>query len=56
MVAGREEEELAALCDRVLILKDGKVAPELAAPVGSGAINESVYSRTARPLRPVQGL
>jgi ribose transport system ATP-binding protein len=55
LVASGDEEELAALCDRVLIVKDGTVGAELTAPLGAGAIAESIYSRAARPLRQVQG-
>jgi ribose transport system ATP-binding protein len=56
LVASGDEEELAALCDRVLIMKDGVLGTELAAPVSAGAIAESVYTRATRPLRTVQGL
>jgi ribose transport system ATP-binding protein len=55
LVASGDEEELAALCDRVLIIKNGTVGTELSAPLSPGAIAESVYSRAVRPLRPVQG-
>ena len=55
LVASGDEEELAALCDRVLILKNGTVGAELSAPLSAGSIAESTYSRAVRPLRPVQG-
>ena len=54
LVASGDEEELAALCDRVLIVKNGTVGTELIAPLKAGAIGEAVYSRAIRPLRPVQ--
>ncbi len=55
LVASGDEEELAALCDRVLIIKNGTVGTELSAPLKAGAIGEAIYSRAVRPLRPVQG-
>jgi ribose transport system ATP-binding protein len=55
LVASGDEEELAALCDRVLIMKNGTVGTELSAPLKAGAIGEAIYSRAVRPLRPVQG-
>jgi ribose transport system ATP-binding protein len=55
LVASGDEEELSALCDRVLILKNGTVGAELSAPLSGGSIAESTYSRAVRPLRPVQG-
>jgi ribose transport system ATP-binding protein len=55
LVASGDEKELAALCDRVLIIKNGAVSTELSAPLKAGAIGEAIYSRAVRPLRPVQG-
>ncbi|HEX4255251.1 MAG TPA: ATP-binding cassette domain-containing protein, partial [Streptosporangiaceae bacterium] len=55
LVASGDEEELAALCDRVLIMKNGTIGAELSAPLQAGVIAESIYSRAVRPLRSVQG-
>ena len=52
LVASGDEEELAALCDRVLIVKNGTIGAELAAPVSAGAIGESVYSAGPDGLNP----
>ena len=53
LVAGSDENELSLLCDRVLVLRDGTVADELAGPVEPDDIVHATFASTARPgLRP----
>ncbi len=53
LVAGGDENELSLLCDRVLVLRDGEVAAELAGPVAPDDIVHATFaSASRRELRP----
>jgi len=45
LVATTETQDLAAVCDRVIILDDGAITRELRAPVTSHTILDAVYGR-----------
>ncbi|WP_018505426.1 sugar ABC transporter ATP-binding protein [Parafrankia discariae] len=53
LVAGSDENELALLCDRVLVFRDGRVAEELTGDITTDAIITATFaSGTRRALRP----
>jgi ABC-type sugar transport system ATPase subunit len=53
LVAGADENELSLLCDRVLIVRDGRVADELIGDFGPDDIVHRTYaSSLRRALRP----
>lgn len=53
LVAGSDENELALLCDRVLILRDGHVTDELTGPLDPDDIVHRIFSVNPRKsLRP----
>ena len=53
LVAGSDENELALLCDQVLVFRDGRVAEHLAGTVTSDAIVTATFAAGARrALRP----
>ncbi|WP_242666097.1 sugar ABC transporter ATP-binding protein [Parafrankia irregularis] len=53
LVAGSDENELALLCDRVLVLRDGAVAEELTDRISPDAIVAATFTSAARQaLRP----
>ncbi|KPM54045.1 ABC transporter [Frankia sp. R43] len=53
LVAGSDENELALLCDRVLVLRDGAVAEELTDRISPDAIVAATFASAARQaLRP----
>lgn len=48
IVAGADENELALLCDRVLIFESGEVAQELSGHIGPDEIVQAIYSNGTR--------
>ncbi len=53
LVAGSDENELALLCDRVLVFEEGRIARELAGPCSPDDIVEAIYAGGSRAqLRP----
>jgi hypothetical protein len=58
VVASGDPDDLAVLCDRVLVLAAGRVRAELTAPVTADEIVTATYApRAAAPAPPtVQGL
>ncbi|WP_460774533.1 sugar ABC transporter ATP-binding protein [Microbacterium sp. GXF7504] len=48
VVAGADENELALLCDRVLVFEDGGVVRELVGPLTPDDIVEGIYAGTGR--------
>ncbi len=56
LVAGADENELALLCDRVLILRDGLVTDELTGPIDPDQIVHRTFATDRRSaLRPSRG-
>lgn len=51
LVAGGDEDELAALCDRVVVLDHGRTHHVLHAPLDPGAIAAVTHNPAERPLR-----
>lgn len=52
LVAGGDENELSMLCDRILILADGRVVREMPGPCAPDDIVEAIFAGTERrPLR-----
>ena len=54
IVASIDAEDLATVCDRVLVLEDGTVARELAAPLTDSSILNAVFHREAAAPRSAQ--
>ncbi|MDN3359080.1 sugar ABC transporter ATP-binding protein [Actinomadura sp. DC4] len=54
LVAGADEEEMAALCDRVVVLDQGVIGTVLRAPLSADIVAEMIYSSAKLPLRPAQ--
>jgi ABC-type sugar transport system ATPase subunit len=54
LVAGGDEDELAALCDRVVVLDSGRVTTTLRTPLTADLIAQETHSHTRQPLRPAQ--
>ena len=53
LVAGADENELALLCDRVLILREGRITDELIGPLDPDAIVHRTFTTSSRKvLRP----
>lgn len=48
IVAGSDENELALLCDRVLVLRDGEVREELVGQITPDRIVETIYASGSR--------
>ncbi|MFB6611055.1 sugar ABC transporter ATP-binding protein [Agromyces sp. NPDC056379] len=48
IVAGSDENELALLCDRVLVLVDGRIDQELTGELSPDRIVEAIYSGSSR--------
>lgn len=51
IIAGGDEDELAALCDRVIVLDHGRIHHVLNAPLSPSAISEVTHDQAERPLR-----
>ncbi|MFC1401402.1 MULTISPECIES: sugar ABC transporter ATP-binding protein [Streptacidiphilus] len=52
LVAGSDENELAVLCDRVLVFREGRIAEELTDDVPAERIVQAIYrDAVRRPLR-----
>lgn len=51
LVAGGDEDELAALCDRVVVLENGRIHHVLRAPLSPAAIAAVTHDQAERPLR-----
>ena len=54
IVVSIDAEDLATVCDRVLVLEDGTVARELAAPLTDSSILNAVFHREAAAPRSAQ--
>lgn len=50
VLCSSEVEDLAAVCDRVLVLQDGVVARELVAPLTADAILRATFTPTGTPV------
>ena len=51
LIASADWEQLAAICDRVLIFADGAVKDELVSPLSKQAIGEACYKWGTRSTR-----